>query len=122
MQLCRRKEPKGVLGETFDGLLPRRPPQTGNLRTPPGKGVEFTRVKDDKEPGNAETKRWFSAVGELLSKHHGKELFVYRIHISADRKRRKELNVEGIDRTCKDIEMTLNASEYAYLELLPLDD
>ena len=75
-----------------------------------------------REPGNAETKRWFSAVGELLSKHHGKELFVYRIHISADRKRRKELNVEGIDRTCKDIEMTLNASEYAYLELLPLDD
>ena len=75
-----------------------------------------------REPGNAETKRWFSTVGELLSSHHGKELFLYKIKVSADRKRRKELNVEGIDNARKDIEITLKASEYAYIELLPLDD
>jgi hypothetical protein len=75
-----------------------------------------------KEPGNAGTKRWFSTVGELLSKHHGKELFVYRIRVSADRKRKKELNVEGIENARRDIEKTLKASEYAYIEILPLDD
>ena len=75
-----------------------------------------------REPGNAETKRWFSTVGELLSKHHGKELFVYRIKVSADRKRRKELNVEGIESAGRDIKITLKASDHAYIELLPLDD
>jgi len=75
-----------------------------------------------REPGNAETKRWFSTVGELLSNHHGKELFLYKIKVSADRKRRKELNVEGIGNARKDIEISLKASEYAYIELLPPDD
>ena len=75
-----------------------------------------------REPGNAETKCWFSTVGELLSSHHGKELFRYKIKVYADRRRRKELNVEGTGNARKDIEISLKASEYAYIELLPLDD
>jgi hypothetical protein len=70
-----------------------------------------------KEPGNAATKRLFTTVGELLSKHHGKELFFYRITVAADRNRRKELDVERIERIREDIAITLKASEYAYIEL-----
>jgi len=61
-------------------------------------------------------------VGELLSKHHGKELFCYRITVAADRKRRKELDVEKIDRIKEDIAITLKASNNAYIELLDLEN
>jgi hypothetical protein len=75
-----------------------------------------------KEPGNPETKRWFSTIGELLSKNHGKDLFLYKIKVSADRKRRKELDVEGIENAERDIGITLKASDHAYIELLPPGD
>jgi hypothetical protein len=73
-----------------------------------------------KEPGNDATKRWSSTVGELLSKHHGKELFLYRITVAADRKRRKELDVERIELIRGDIAVTLKESDNAYIELLDL--
>ncbi|MFZ2454929.1 MAG: hypothetical protein WAX07_00400 [Candidatus Altiarchaeia archaeon] len=82
----------------------------------------FLETRMIKEPGNAETKRWFSTVGELLAKHHEKDLFLYKIKVSADRKRKRELNIEGIDNARRDIETSLKASEYAYMELLPQAD
>jgi hypothetical protein len=75
-----------------------------------------------KEPGNSATKRWFSTVGELLSKYHGKELVLYRITAAADRKRKKELDVEGIERIREDMSITLRASDNAYIELLHLSN
>jgi hypothetical protein len=74
-----------------------------------------------KEPGDASTKRLFSSVGELLAKDRGKDLFFYRIQVSADRKRAGELNIKGIFNARADMELTLKASKYEYIEILPQD-